>query len=135
MSVFVNHTYGDFLTSSDGQFDANGIDGKYLKAEEGRFHARGNEFTPTATASFASHFSLGNKELPNIKKCGVQLLYTEEAERFGCVRGAEFESNGGDSIIPNQITKKMSVCIKRRRCHLFCIKSRTSNCILSKILS
>ncbi|GMN52646.1 hypothetical protein TIFTF001_021783 [Ficus carica] len=80
------------INFSDGQFDANGIDGKYLKADEGRFHASGNEFTPTASASFTSHFSLGNKELPNIKKCGVQLLSTEEAERFACVRGAEFES-------------------------------------------
>ena len=106
MSVFVNHTYGDILTSSNGQFDANGIDGKYLKADEGRFHASGNEFTPTASASFASHFSLGNKELPNIKKCGVQLLYTEEAERFGCIRGAEFESNGGDSIYSEPVHEK-----------------------------
>ncbi|GMN60519.1 hypothetical protein TIFTF001_029603 [Ficus carica] len=116
--VFMDNTYGEFLRSNNGQIDSHGnkfprtatVDfqdseafGEYIKlAEEGRCDdANGiTGFTsPTAAASF--FFSLDEKyeKLVKIKKCGVHLLYTQEADRFGYVRQIVSESSGDHEAV------------------------------------
>ncbi|XP_024023440.1 disease resistance protein RML1A-like [Morus notabilis] len=113
--VFVDNTYGEFLTSKNGQLDANGnkspctgtVDlsiysrewGNYLKADERSFDANGNNgINRTATASFSFDLCEDSQVFAKIKGCGIHFLYTQEAERFGFVQQIEFESSGGESI-------------------------------------
>lgn len=117
-------TYGEFLKSNSGQFDADGnmfprtakVDfslssgragkyikagaAKYIKAKERMFDAnRIAGFTSgTATAAFSFGLTRESNTFAKIKKCGVHLLYTQEAERFGYVKQIEFESNGDEAI-------------------------------------
>ncbi|GMN65643.1 hypothetical protein TIFTF001_034710 [Ficus carica] len=88
--VFVDNTYGEFLTF-DFQEEYWEESGEYIKAEEGRFN---NEIAActTCTATFSFSFSLDDQKLAKINKCGVQLLYSKEAERFGYV----YKSSGDE---------------------------------------
>ncbi|GMN60521.1 hypothetical protein TIFTF001_029604 [Ficus carica] len=113
--VFVDNTYGEFLRSNNGQIDsrgnkfpraATGFTNKwgefdeYIKAEEGSRCDDANGITgfttPTATASFSFTFLDIQEEIAKIKKCGVHLLYRQEAERFGYVHQVDQSESSGD---------------------------------------
>ena len=115
--VFMDNTYGEFLRSNNGQIDSHGNKfprtatvnfpeehsgefGEYIKTEEGRFNvANGNTgfTTPTATASFSFHIKKKAQKLyAKIKKCGVHLLYRQEADRFGYVCQVDQSESSGD---------------------------------------
>ncbi|GMN70060.1 hypothetical protein TIFTF001_039104 [Ficus carica] len=120
----IHETFGDFLKSNNGKFDANGnkfprtakVDfhvtrrGKYFKAKdkakEGMFDANGSVLTRTATASFSFKLSRESRRFAKIKKCGVHLLYTQEAERFGYVERIEFKSNGDEAVYSDSNRKE-----------------------------
>ncbi|GMN27574.1 hypothetical protein TIFTF001_041051 [Ficus carica] len=84
--VFMDNTYGEFLTSDLQEEYSEEEFGEYIKAEEGRFN---NEIaactTSTATASFSFSLEEEYQSLAKINKCGVHLLYSQEAEMFGYV--------------------------------------------------
>ncbi|GMN65423.1 hypothetical protein TIFTF001_034491 [Ficus carica] len=105
--VFMDNTYGEFLTF-DFREEYSEKFGEYIKAEEGRFN---NEIaactTSTATASFSFSLDEEYQNLAKINKCGVHLLYSQEAERFGYVSkssgddyngGGESDSSGREAI-------------------------------------
>ncbi|GMN66672.1 hypothetical protein TIFTF001_035738 [Ficus carica] len=117
--VFMDKTYGKFLTSNNGRIDSLGdkfrrtatVDfhdseefEKYIKAEEGRFNdANGitGFTTPTATASFSFHFDQDDLESVKINK-GDESIRSEprQEEEEEDDNGGESDTSGREAIHP-----------------------------------
>lgn len=79
--VFTDKPYGQILTPNDELSDQNV-----------------NELTRTTTACFSFNLDEKSKEFAKIKRCGVHLLNTQEAKRFGYVRRVVSESSEGEAV-------------------------------------
>ncbi|GMN66664.1 hypothetical protein TIFTF001_035735 [Ficus carica] len=94
LCVFVDNTYGESLRSNKWEEF-----GKYIKAEEVSRCDDTNGiigFTTPVTASFSFSFLESHRQFSKIKKCGVHLLYRQEAERFGYVRQVDQSESSGE---------------------------------------
>ena len=67
--------------------------GEVLYKKNGRYGANENGFTGTTgtTIATASFFFKPSKDTVKVKKCGVHLLYTQDAEKFGFVEPHNWE--------------------------------------------
>ncbi|GMN70064.1 hypothetical protein TIFTF001_039109 [Ficus carica] len=95
--VFTDKPYGQILTPNDELSDQNV-----------------NELTRTTTACFSFNLDEESKKFAKIKRCGVHLLYTQEAKRFGYLRRVASESSEGEAVYSKSDQEEDEVPLLKR---------------------